>query len=127
MESRASELSIANRDIFQRRHAASEQEKNIEHPTSNAQHRTGPALMLRWELDVRCWMFDVWARQNCREDESRISKTFQRAVPLAFIALLRVPFDKRHSVAAKPSFPLTLTLSLWEREQPPPGACIAQT
>src|SRR2546425_8235225 len=39
---------------------------------------------------------------------------------------LRDPFDKRHSVAVEPSFPLTLTLSLGERE-PPQGACIAHT
>ena len=33
----------------------------------------------------------------------------------------------RHSLAVEPSFPLTLTLSLGEREQPPPGACLAHT
>ena len=33
----------------------------------------------------------------------------------------------RHSVAVQPSFPLTLTLSLREGEQPPPGACFAHT
>ncbi len=32
-----------------------------------------------------------------------------------------------HSVAVKPSFPLTLTLSPGEREQRPPGTCFANT
>src|SRR5204863_5059054 len=51
MESRASELRIPNRDTFERSHAAPEHRKNIEHPTSNAQHRTRRALMLRRGLD----------------------------------------------------------------------------
>ena len=33
----------------------------------------------------------------------------------------------RHSVAVEPSFPLTLALSLGEREQPAPGLCLAHT
>jgi len=33
----------------------------------------------------------------------------------------------RHSVAVEPSFPLTLALSLGEREQPAPGLCFART
>ena len=81
--------------------------------------------MLRCELDVGSSMFDVWARQNSRENENRFSTAVQRAVPLALIALLRRPLDRRHSVAAKPSFPLTLTLG--EKEQPPPGASITHT
>ncbi len=40
---------------------------------------------------------------------------------------LRSPLDSRHVVAVEPSFPLTLTLSLGERGQPPPGACFAHT
>ena len=39
--------------------------------------------------------------------------------------VLRRPLDMRQSVAVEPSFPLTLTLSLREREQPPPSACFA--
>jgi hypothetical protein len=35
--------------------------------------------------------------------------------------------DRRHSLADEPSFPLTLTLSLGEREETPPGACFAHT
>ena len=31
----------------------------------------------------------------------------------------------QHSVAVEPSFPLTLTLSLGEREQPAPDGCFA--
>ena len=89
------------------------------------QHPTGDASMLRCELDVGSSMFDVWARQNSRENENRFSTAVQRAVPLALIALLRRPLDRRHSVAAKPSFPLTLTLG--EREEPPPGASIRHT
>ena len=35
--------------------------------------------------------------------------------------------DTRHLVAVEPAFPLTLTLSLGERELPAPGACSAHT
>ena len=41
--------------------------------------------------------------------------------------LPRSPLEIRYSVAVEPSFPLTLTLSPGEREQPPPGACCAPT
>src|SRR5438093_11771257 len=42
LESRASEpMRLFNRDNFQRRHTATEEPENIQHPTSNAQHRTG--------------------------------------------------------------------------------------
>ena len=37
------------------------------------------------------------------------------------------PLDRRHTVAVGASFPLTLTLSLGEREQQPPGVCSAHT
>ena len=33
----------------------------------------------------------------------------------------------RHSESVEPSFPLTLTLSLGEREQQPPDVCLAHT
>ncbi len=36
--------------------------------------------------------------------------------------LLKSRLDMRHSVVVEPSFPLTLTLSLGEREQPPTDA-----
>jgi hypothetical protein len=40
---------------------------------------------------------------------------------------LRRPLDMRHSPAVEPSFPLTLTRSLGERERPPRSACFAHT
>src|SRR5437867_2479569 len=50
-------------------------------------------------------------------------------MPLCWIDehILRSSLDRRHSVAVEPSYPLTLTLSLGEREQPPPGVSFAPT
>src|SRR6266496_1634772 len=47
--------------------------------------------------------------------------------PTRIEALLRSPLDRRHPAAVEPSFPLTLTLSLGEREQQPPALCLAHT
>src|SRR5205809_1562982 len=43
------------------------------------------------------------------------------------VNMRRSPLDKRHPVAVELSFPLTVTLSLEEREQQPPGLCSAHT
>src|SRR5712671_8137966 len=55
----------------------------------------------------------------CRQD---VGSTLNR-----YPHLLRSPLDRRHPAAVEPSFPLTLTLSLREREQQTPGVCSAHT
>ena len=44
-----------------------QQQKNIEHRTSNAQHPT-MCNLFHWELDVGCWMFDVQCRLQPESD-----------------------------------------------------------
>src|SRR5947209_13200244 len=50
------------------RPSGNQKQKNIQQPTSDAEHRTGRPALWCWELDVRCWMLDVSVRKNRRDN-----------------------------------------------------------
>src|SRR6266542_6490165 len=78
-----------------------------------------PAFL--WKLGIGNWdFFGIWSLKIGSLPRSLRVGTSDRL-------LLRIPLDKRLHVAVEPTFPLTLTLSLGEREQQPTGVRLAHT
>ncbi len=75
----------------------------------------------------RSLKFITWPTELLERVPPRLSVYSQLDRASTSTRLLRSPLDGRHTVAVEASFPLTLTLSLGEREQQPPGVCSAHS